>query len=239
MDYTENYRQHLRNLIAAHGEEKAMSLVVGGDYDAYGIIEASVLKALGVDETSTILDVGCGTGRMGYALRETHRGHYIGTDILREMLDYADRKVGRKDWKYLVCAKPPLPLSDSSIDVACLFSVFTHLMDEEVFRYLKELKRLLKPNGIVVFSYLDFGVPSHWTVFEHMLADTQRTVLNRFTSKDSLRVLASAAGLQVQEFWDGHEPKIELREPARYNDGRVQTGLVGFGQSLCICHRAL
>jgi ubiquinone/menaquinone biosynthesis C-methylase UbiE len=235
MNYTENYRIHLKNLISTHGEVEAMRLIVGGEFDAVGVLEASVLSTLGTSPSAAILDVGCGTGRLATALRDRHPGPYVGTDILPEMLSYADRKAGRKDWKFIECAAPPLPLPEKSFDVVCLFSVFTHLQDEDVFMYLKEISRLLRPEGIVVFSYLDFTVRSHWTVFEGMLLDKSRTVLNRFTSKDTLRILAEAAGMQDVEFWDGDHPAVQLIQPIHFSDGRTQSGKVGFGQSLCIC----
>ena len=35
------------------------------------------------------------------------------------------------------------------------FSVFTHLLHEESFIYLEDFKRVLKPGGSVVFSFLE------------------------------------------------------------------------------------
>src|SRR3954463_1075240 len=122
MNYVENYRLHLQNLIKTLGREKAMQLVVGGDYEAIGKLEHSLLRTLGVTDDQTILDIGCGTGRLGYAMRTAHRGHYIGVDILQDMLDYARDCIRRKDWQYVLASAPPLPLPESSVDVICLFS---------------------------------------------------------------------------------------------------------------------
>ena len=238
MNYVENYRVHLENLVRTLGKARAMQHVVGGDYEPIGQLEFSLLRTLGLKENDTILDIGCGTGRLGYAMRKEHTGKYIGTDILQDMLDYARDRIGRSDWRYLLSSAPPIPLADASVDIICLFSVFTHLLDEDVFRYLIEIRRLLKPDGFAVFSFLDFSVYSHWTIFERMLADVDKSVLSRFTSKDALTVLVGRAGMEVETFWNGDEPKVKLDAPIHYDDGRVDTGQLGFGQSVCVCRKS-
>jgi SAM-dependent methyltransferase len=232
MNYTESYRQHLENLVASNGETAAMADVVGGNYEAVGQLEASLLNTLGVSPSSSILDIGCGTGRLAYALRRSHRGSYVGTDILQELLDHAKLKAARDDWHFLLSSAPPLPLESRSIDVTCVFSVFTHLMDEDVYRYLEDIRRVLKPGGRLIFSYLDFSVYSHQEVFNHMLADPLRTVLNRFTTKSCLGALLTHAGFSEFEFWAGDAPRVQLDGPIAYANGRVESGKVGFGQSI-------
>jgi hypothetical protein len=44
--------------------------------------------------------------------------------------------------------------------------VFTHLLDEDVSRFLSEARRVAKQGGKIVFSFLNFECDSHWPVFD-------------------------------------------------------------------------
>jgi ubiquinone/menaquinone biosynthesis C-methylase UbiE len=64
-----------------------------------------------------------------------------------------------------------IPEKDGEADFVCFFSVLTHLLHEQGFVYLQEAKRVLKPGGKIVFSFLEFAVPDHWAVFEGTVND--------------------------------------------------------------------
>jgi hypothetical protein len=67
--YIKAYEQTLDSLIASHGREEAMSLIVGGQYHAIGILESSALITHGLRPEHNVIDVGCGSGRLAVALR--------------------------------------------------------------------------------------------------------------------------------------------------------------------------
>ena len=69
-DYLEAYKAHLSRLIKAHGRDAAMELIVGGEYSQIGILESSALITLGLQRSDTLVDVGCGSGRLPYELRD-------------------------------------------------------------------------------------------------------------------------------------------------------------------------
>ena len=212
-----------------------MDLIVGGQSKAIGILEHSVLATLGLRPTDTIVDVGCGSGRLSTRLAPTHAGVFIGTDLLPDVVDYAARKAGRKDWRFHVADRPPLPIEDGIADFVCFFSVFTHLLDEDIYRYLADAMRLLKPGGKIVFSYLDFAVATHWTMFELTMADqSPDPVLNKFISKDAIHAWAQHLGLRVEQLHDGPSEWINLLEPITYIDGREVSGVSYFGQSVAV-----
>ena len=48
---------------------------------------------------------------------------------------------------------PPLDLHDNSIDVLYSVSVFTHLSKEMHFRWIEEIKRVLKPGGLFIGTF--------------------------------------------------------------------------------------
>lgn len=234
-DYIASYRASLTSYIAAHGREKAMELIVGGQYEEIGILEASALLTLGLKPESFLVDVGCGSGRLAYALAGLHSGRYVGTDILGEALAYAKEKVGRSDWEFIETMEIAIPVESASADMVCFFSVFSHLLDEDTYRFLIEAKRALKKGGLIIFSYLDFDVPSHWTVFESTLANKDpKRVLNKFMSKSGIKKFTEMLGLEVLAIYDGYIPWINLIKDFKYTDGRIASGVVEFGQSVCV-----
>ena len=234
-DYLEAYKAHLSRLIKAHGRDAAMELVVGGEYSQIGILESSALITLGLQRSDTLVDVGCGSGRLPYELRDYLSGVFIGTDILDEALKYAAEKCARPDWQFVPNHLPTIPVDDSTADFVSFFSVFTHLLDEDVFRFLTEAKRVAKPGGKIVFSFLDFECDSHWPVFEATMADRDpQRVINKFISKGAIRRWSQVLGLKLEAIHDGPHPWIKLTRPFNYLDGRRAEGVVEFGQSIAV-----
>jgi SAM-dependent methyltransferase len=105
-----------------------------------------------LDEFTSVLDFGCGCGRV---LR--HLRHLAGSAALhgcdtdgdavawaREHLDFATYE--HND------ALPPLPYDDATFDLVANHSVFTHLPEAYQDRWLAELQRVLAPGGWAVLS---------------------------------------------------------------------------------------
>ena len=237
-DYLASYQAHLARLIESQGRDAAMETLVGGQYEQIGILEGSALITLGLQRNHMLVDVGCGSGRLPHNLKDYLEGMFVGTDIIEEALNFAREKCGRADWRFILDRRGAIPVEDSSADFVTFFSVFTHLLDEDIFRFLLEAKRVAKPGGKIVFSFLDFECESHWPVFEATLADQNpQRVLNKFISKGAIRRWSRALGLQEKAMFDGHQPWITLREPFTYSDGRRAEGVVEFGQSVAVLQK--
>lgn len=234
-DYVHSYRAHLKHLIAVHGRNIAMELVVGGDYAQIGMLESSALMTLGLQPGHTVVDVGTGSGRLPFNLKDYLTGHFIGTDVLDEALEYAREKCARPDWCFISHFEPSIPVENSFADFVTFFSVFTHLLDEDIYRFLEDAKRVSRPGGRIVFSFLDFECETHWPVFEATLSDRNANrVINKFISKGTIRRWARALGLEEVAIFDGYHPWIALREPFTCSDGRRAEGIVEFGQSVAV-----
>ena len=212
-----------------------MHLAIGGEFDAMGIIERAILIQYGLQPDDHVIDVGCGSGRLAKPLAEYLRGSYLGTDIVPELVAYARELVGRPDWRFEVSSGLDIPERNARADMVCFFSVFTHLLHEHSYTYLREARRVLKPGGRIVFSFLEFAMPNHWPVFESMIADVRGDKpLNMFISRDAIHTWASHLNLEVVAIHDGNVPHVPLPHPVRFSNGSVMTDFGQLGQSVCV-----
>jgi SAM-dependent methyltransferase len=238
-DFHKTYRRLVKNLSGAHPHDEAMRMAVGGEFDAVGFLERETLVYHGLRRDDYLIDVGCGSGRLAKPLSEYLSGKYLGTDIVPELVAYARKLVARPDWHFEIARGLTIPEEDGMADMVCFFSVLTHLLHEESFIYLREAKRVLKPGGKIVLSFLDFGVPEHWGVFEFNLRDigVGSHPLNTFMCADAIRVWASHLGLEVEFIQDGNEPYVPLPGPITLQDGTVVKDKGSVGQSVCVLVR--
>jgi ubiquinone/menaquinone biosynthesis C-methylase UbiE len=102
----------------------------------------AVIKALEPLDSKRILDLGCGKGR--FALHVQGRGAcVVGVDLSAAMLAYATglprvRGSARR-----------LPFSDGAFDGVMAIEVLEHLSDSGISLALSEIKRVLRPGGVV------------------------------------------------------------------------------------------
>ena len=131
-----------------------------------------LIEHCGLEEKSSVLDIGCGPGRLAIALR--HRfpelRKYLGVDVHAPSLRWCRRNVASKhQFQFLQLgmlnqrynpssnAHHPVSIPDTvcppqSVDVINLFSVFSHLYEEDIRFYLGEFNRLLSPEGRVFLT---------------------------------------------------------------------------------------
>jgi len=124
-----------------------------------------------VTASSTLLDIGCGVGRLAIGLLAEfgELEHYIGVDVAEGSVDWCRKYIevhhqgttfihlDVANARYSRKGKPiddtfRLPLADASIDAIYLYSVFSHMETKDVTAYLGEFVRLLKPGGGVFLT---------------------------------------------------------------------------------------
>jgi len=215
--------------------DQAMSLAVGGEFEATGTLERQLLIQHGLRPDDYVIDVGCGSGRLAKTLADYLRGKYLGIDVVEDLIEYARTIVGRPEWRFELVQGFRIPEQDGQADVVCFFSVFTHLLHEHSYLYLQEAKRVLKPGGRVVLSFLQFANPVHWAVFEQSVrAASAPSTLVQFMSRDGIEAWASHLGLRIEAIEDGDKPTIVLPAPIVMESGEVLRERGAFGQSVCV-----
>lgn len=223
-------------LYETHGKLFSDEDVVGaGDFDLIGRIELGVLLMEGLRPTDTLVDFGCGTGRLAvHAIPRLVGGHYIGVDISQSMLDKAQTRIRwsipkpcRVSWIKQTAAA--FPFEDRSVDMICAFSVFTHIEHEDTYRYLKDALRVIRPGGRFIFSCLPLSLPAAEAVFLESARDDLesrwRKVRNVTTSMELMEAIARLAGWTRLRWYAGNERTIRLPDTGE------PTAL---GQSTCV-----
>ena len=100
-----------------------------------------------------VLDWGCGAGRIALELLPRNGIDLHGCDVDHHAIDWLRRVVPDGARRFQVSGfAPPLPYEDGSFDVVYASSVFTHLNQDDQLTWLRELSRILAPNGIGLFT---------------------------------------------------------------------------------------
>ena len=90
--FVEEYAAYVRDLMLRYPLDEAMSLAVGGSYDLVGQAELRILQGCGLEDGMSLVDFGCGSGRLAKHFGLTYRHiEYLGVDVVQELLDYAAR----------------------------------------------------------------------------------------------------------------------------------------------------
>jgi predicted TPR repeat methyltransferase len=108
----------------------------------------------------SLLDVGCGTGLVGKALRSRgYPGRLLGLDISQVSLDLAQQS-GAYDDLRPADLQQPLPLADDDVDALVCVGVMTYLAAVEAV--WREFARVVRPGGhVVVTQREDLWEPRH------------------------------------------------------------------------------
>jgi ubiquinone/menaquinone biosynthesis C-methylase UbiE len=230
-------------LYERHARDFTDDLAVGGkgmvEFDAIGRMELAILRMEGLEPKSTLLDFGCGTGRLAvHVIPYLDGGRYVGTDISPTMIkrgaDRVRKAIPNPPCEVVWAHQPShrFPLPDAGIDMLCAFSVFTHMEHEDAYVYLREAHRVVRPGGCLIFSCLALPVDTARQVFLREAEDgfkgRWRRVRNVTTSRDLMSEIARMAGWTPLRWHAGDEPIPVLKG---------QPGPSVFGQSVCVLQR--
>lgn len=102
-----------------------------------------------------ILDAACGTG-YGTALMSSTAASATGIDISPEAIEYAKHHYGEcTNAHYVEASIASLPFPDHSFDVIISFETIEHVDGELQNSFLREIKRCLREDGLLIMSSPD------------------------------------------------------------------------------------
>ena len=225
--------------------------LTGAGPDSFGTIAnshiAHLQSTVGIDDNHFVLEIGCGIGRDAIQLAKIIKnGQYVGVDIIKQSIDWCTANITKKhdNFKFIhydikdqlhnplgisKTVDINLPLDDHSVNRIILWSVFTHMFQEDIIHYIKEFTRLLSRDGLVFASF--------FIVNDDIIASAQKTNLTPYDlrfehlhqpgcyindpvhplgavayTEEALRFMINTSGLKLVSLrrgnWSGHFPEI-------------------------------
>ncbi len=105
-----------------------------------------------IGENTTILDFGCGWGRMlRFFLKDTRPSNLWGVDVSEEAVQVC-KQTNRWCNFDLVQSVPPSTFRDGMFDLVYAYSVFSHLSEEVHAKWIAEFHRIMKPGALLVLT---------------------------------------------------------------------------------------
>ncbi len=162
---------------------------------------AWIVDQLGLTQRSSVLEIGSGEGVMAAALASKVR-QMCCADVSTSFLDKARETCwGLNNVTFRLIEDDYLEtLQENSFDAGYSLNVFIHLDAYEIFLYLRQIARLLRPGGRFTFNVLEPGEVT-WPYFHGDLARYRRAELSEakgmltWHDRRSILGLASEAGL--------------------------------------------
>jgi len=131
-----------------------------------------MIRFVDVKPDDTVLDVGCGIGRLAVPLTDylSKNGAYYGFDIVKQGIDWCNKHIAKKYPNFHFLHTPLkndlynletdieshyfiFPYENNLFNAIVLNSVFTHMVADDVANYLKQIHRVLAENGKGMASF--------------------------------------------------------------------------------------
>ncbi len=148
------------------------------------------LEMLAPQDGERVLEVGCGYGWVSEVLWESAKIEWIGIDASPSMLAHLRQRAGGRS---LINADAcSIPLGDATFDRVLCSGVLMHVRDQ--WQALKELVRVLRPGGRLVFTIQNAYSPYNLPVRVHNLL--KPGFIQTFTSPAKVGRVIRGLGLE-------------------------------------------
>jgi SAM-dependent methyltransferase len=99
----------------------------------------------------SVLDVASGEGYGSHLLAEV-ADSVVGVDLSADAIAHATQKYAKSNLRYVAASCTQMPLPDESFDFIVSFETIEHIDEAAQHAFLREVNRLLKPDGVFLIS---------------------------------------------------------------------------------------
>lgn len=202
--------------------------IEGGRLAAEGIRAAVARQGQRFEDLRAALDFGCGCGRVLRHMVATPGPRLYGCDYNADLIDWCRRYLPAGEFATNALT-PPLLWPDESFDLAWALSVFTHLPEDLQRGWLADLRRVLRPGGLLIVTVQGASYAGRLTPGERERFDRGELVV-RAAAAPGTNLCAAfhperyvlgpfADGFEVAEFvpqgarGNPHQDVVVLRKP--------------------------
>lgn len=136
----------------AHGSKDIEGFLTTGKIIVQNLNDALACRKSDIYSFENILDFGCGCSRvLRWFDKHPESCKFYGTDIDHAAISWNKKNIPFADF-VVNDGLPPLPYPSEMFDLIYGISVLTHLNEEYQFQWLRELRRIGKPNAILILT---------------------------------------------------------------------------------------
>lgn len=167
----------LRLLVDGRNADAGYFLAIGRQMAA-SIAAAAADSGVPLDGAGSILDFGCGCGRVARHWAELDGPEVHGCDYNPELVEWCQGNL-----PFLRASRnelePPAPYPDASFDVVYALSVLSHLSEPLQDAWVADFRRILRPGGLLIVSVLGDAARGRLTRAEEKRFDRGELVVER------------------------------------------------------------
>lgn len=150
-----------------------------------------------------VLDVACGTGRMLPEVFDSKKNiEYYGLDSSIEMTKELKKKAKamKKRAHITIGDAAKMPFKDGTFDLSYSFHLLWHIEEEEQKKVLKEMIRVTKPGGFIVFDILNKDFI--WEKTKGLFGRKKEAGLYKINIKEARRFIRGAGISKLKKLSD-------------------------------------
>lgn len=174
------------NKIASGYDERYRSNNLNG-------VEKSLLSIASASEISSILEVGCGTGKWLNTLAALNK-KLVGLDYSSKMLEVAHSAMN--NYSLINADACKLPFAKNIFDMIYCVNAIHHFPDKE--KFLSDAVDTLADDGVLCIYGVDPHIDKNWYVYTYF-ENVYEKDLERFPSLNATKELCLLFGLKLQE----------------------------------------
>jgi ubiquinone/menaquinone biosynthesis C-methylase UbiE len=227
--FLNDYRIHHGSVLPPDRLRRMTPVFQDDEYYLHSSLQEAdrLIRDFGLNRNSTILEIGCSSGRLAIGLLRRLGGlrRYLGVDINKENILWCRRYLakGHPGYRFIhlnlshALYNPGgremadgfrLPLAGGSVDIIYVHSVFANMLENDMALYLKEFHRLLKDTGkVFMTAFVEENVPQvSYNPEGYVMKCVGKLNITRF-EKNHLFSLIERSGLRIDRF--DHEAELD------------------------------